>query len=69
MAGRAATIAKHKPVMVGPVIAYDLACHCAGSSDTAKARTWLECAFALDDGKALKLRALDDERLAGVWTE
>jgi len=51
------------------LIRYNLACYACRLGNNEEAWDWLEDAFELGDGKAVKLMALDDQDLERFWAE
>jgi Flp pilus assembly protein TadD len=54
---------------VSATIRYNLACYECQLGRLEQARQWLEKAFALGDGRKMKLAALDDPDLQPLWKE
>ena len=50
-------------------ICYNMACYACQLGNQDEAWDWLEQAFELGDGKAVKLMALDDPDLEPFWAE
>jgi tetratricopeptide (TPR) repeat protein len=51
------------------IIGFHLACYYAALGELGEARDWLKLAFETPEANALKLKALDDPRLKGLWEQ